>query len=131
MEDLCQMVEVFQETPTSDESPEPHRSGFASVIPLKEEEIQRIWDYVPWNDSVPGDHVNECAQLAELFDGIDPVQKKDLRDAAFHLLWYAQELALDREPITTDSLPPDLRQSQQSEEVDPSELPITVRPLSQ
>lgn len=40
----------------------------------------------------------------ELFDSIDPVAQKDLRNAAFHCLWVARELDLGREPITTDKL---------------------------
>ncbi len=31
----------------------------------------------------------------------------DLRNAAFHLLWYAQELTQDRVPLTADQLPKD------------------------
>lgn len=101
---LVSMVETFRQTPASKNGGKPHPSGRGTIVPLEDAEIKRIWDLVPWNTEVPGEHVNECAVLAQLFDGIDPVGQKPLRDAAHHLLWHAVELALDREPLTADKL---------------------------
>lgn len=80
--ELATMVEVFLETPTTDG---PN---------LPEAEVKRIWDYVPW------DH--ECEALKPLFETLPT---GPLRNAAFHLLWYAVELTQDREPATTDRYP--------------------------
>lgn len=109
MEKLCYMVEVFWETPESTKSSTPHGSGVGFVTPLEQSKVERMWDLVPWSDEVPGDHVNECEMLGRLFDGIDPTTHKPLRDAAFHLLWYAVELSKDREPMTTDKITPTSR----------------------
>ena len=110
---LCEMVEVFQQTPDSSEPGHPHPVGRGVIVPLEEQEIKRIWDHVPWPD--------ECELLGRLFetlpdgyeertiDGarqvvlVDP-GARDLRNAAFHLLWYARELTQDREPITNDKI---------------------------
>ena len=89
---LCTMVEVFHRTPESKLEGTPHDSGKGVVVPLEEVEIKRIWDYVPWD--------YECDAIGVVFD----VLTGDVRNAAYHLLWYARELAMDREPITTDKL---------------------------
>jgi hypothetical protein len=65
------------------------------IVPLHPAEVERIWDHVPWDHELDG--------IQRLFDAI-PASQKDLRNAAFHLLWYAKELAHDREPITQDKL---------------------------
>lgn len=39
---------------------------------------------------------------SEVLDKIDAATDKPLRDAAFHLLWHATELANGREPMTRD-----------------------------
>lgn len=53
--------------------------------------------------AVPWDY--ELAAMGKLFDTIDPVADKELRDAAFHVLWLATELERGREPLTLDKLP--------------------------
>lgn len=73
----------------------PHPSGRGRVVSLGLKEGEPLWNKVPW------DH--ELAAVQQLFDGI-PARDKALRDAAFHLLWYAKELALDRVPMTLDQL---------------------------
>lgn len=93
---LCEMVEVFYQTPESKLAGTTHDSGRGTAVPLEDAEIKRIWDYVPWP--------RECDSLGVLFETIPADSKRDLRNAAFHLLWYARELTLDREPITTDKL---------------------------
>ena len=68
----------------------PHPSGVGNVVPLEDAEVKRLWDAVPWDE--------ELQMFAAVFDRIDPVAEKDLRNAAFHLLWLGRELFLDREP---------------------------------
>lgn len=104
---LCKMVEVFQQTPPSMEPGIPHPVGefrdarngqlkTVTITPLAQAEKERIFDVVPWA------HENEM--YAKLFDGINAETHKPLRDAAFHLLWFAVELEKDREPITNDRI---------------------------
>ncbi len=91
---LCRMVEVFYETPASDEPAEPHPVGMGVVQKLEPEEIERIWDLVPWPwevDALRG----RCASIPA---------GSPLRTPAYHLLWYAKELTEDREPCTNDKL---------------------------
>ncbi len=90
------MLEVFWQTPESKQPGDPHPCGRGTIIPLEDAEIQRIWDVVPWAE--------ELDLYGRLFDRIDPVATRDLRKAAFHLLWYGRELCADREPITSDKL---------------------------
>lgn len=93
---LCDMVAKFWETPKSSLSGVSHPSGRGLIINLEDDEIKRIWDYVPYD--------KENKMYAELFDTIDARTNKELRDAAFHLLWFAVELEKDREPLTNDML---------------------------
>jgi hypothetical protein len=61
--------------------------------------------------------MHECQAYRKLFealptgrqnaDGSGPIVDQaacDLRNAAFHLLWHAMEITLDREPLTNDKL---------------------------
>lgn len=93
------------------------------MMMLASDEAERLDEHIPW------DH--EIAAVQKLFDGLpsgvvedgtkvveDRVgqtktvkanrvtnQKAyDLRNAAFHLLWYAKELGAGREPMTKDRL---------------------------
>lgn len=66
-----------------------------SVVPLEEKHIKELWELVPWD--------YELNAMQSLFDGI-PSEQKELRDMAFHILWHARELCLDREPLTQDKL---------------------------
>lgn len=93
---LIEMVEVFNQTPTSILKPELHRTGIVNQIPLEDAEITRIWNYVPWD--------YELEAYSKLFETIDNTNNKPLRDACFHLLWFARELEADREPITNDKI---------------------------
>lgn len=94
---LIEMVGVFQQTGPSRRTERlPHPSGVGTIVPLEPAEIKRIDPVVPW--------MRECDMYGEVFDGIDNETQKPLRDAAFHLLWFAKELTLDREPITADQL---------------------------
>lgn len=57
---------------------------------------EKLYDAIPWP--------YEIAAMQRLFDAIDPAER-ELRDAAFHLLWVVKELNADREPLTQDKLP--------------------------
>jgi hypothetical protein len=65
--------------------------------PLTPELVDQLWDTTPYMDeldllSTPRD------------DGILDGLEGDLRNAAFHLLWFAKEITLDREPVCADQL---------------------------
>lgn len=128
MEKLITMVEVFQQTPDSPQPGTPHPSGRGVIVPLEKKEIDRIWDHVPWKEELdliseifdklptgtrPGPRIKvPLTPTAEkpdnhyLKDTTEVVDQraKELRDAAFHLRWYAGQLFLDREPLTNDKL---------------------------
>lgn len=93
-DDLIAMLRLFRETPCSGESCEPHPSGMGHIQHLDDAEIARIFDAVPWP--------NECDTIGQVFDKLTGAK----RDAAYHLLWFARELAADREPCTCDKLKP-------------------------
>lgn len=93
---LCDMVEQFHETPESQLPGIAHVTNRALVVPLEDVEKDRMYDAIPWP--------HEMEMYGALFELLDPVSQKTERDAAFHLLWFARELDLDREPLTTDKL---------------------------
>jgi hypothetical protein len=91
---LCTMVETFQQTPESTNGKAKHPAGAGYVQPLEDAEIKRIWDVVPWDWEIAAIQ-SRCDQLPA---------KSPIRNAAFHLLWFAVELTNDREPCTNDKL---------------------------
>lgn len=94
MLDLVEMMEEFNKTPPSTLPSTMHPATRTLIItPLDSAEIERIDHVVPW--------AHECDSLGKVFEDIPP---GDLRNAAFHLLWFARELTNDREPITSDRL---------------------------
>lgn len=72
------------------------QEALVPVVGLSEELKAKLWDSIPWD--------YEIDSMDKLFEGIDPVADKPLRDAAFHLLWHVKELNLNREPLTQDVL---------------------------
>jgi len=90
---LSRCVLTFLETPESRLPGMPHPSGVASVVPLEEDEKRRIFDVVPWSW--------ECDTYGRV---LDRLPLGNARNAAYHLLWYARELTVDREPITVDRI---------------------------
>lgn len=84
------------ELPESTGDGKPHPSGRGYVVALDEPIATALWESIPWT--------RELDMMAALFEGIDAKTHKSLRDAAFHLLWFAKELDLDREPMTSDRL---------------------------
>lgn len=61
--------------------------------PLDSELVHSLWDSIPW--------MHDITEMEKIFDALP---SGDLRNAAFHLSWYAKELFLDREPISTDRI---------------------------
>ena len=118
MQKLIKMMKKFQETPESPLKGSPHPVGpnasrggrTPMIVMLEDKEVKRIFEVVPWED--------ECELVSEIFSKLPsgssqgPGRKHivtnqtvyDLRNAAFHLLWFARELAADREPLTNDKL---------------------------
>lgn len=64
--------------------------------PLQPEQVESLWDTTPW--------MRELVAMEPILDKINPQSEKELRNAAFHLLWFAKEITLDREPMTTERL---------------------------
>lgn len=99
-------VEAWWDLPESTRTDGPslairHRGKDTSfrVTPLEAEHVKTLDAATPW--------MRELDTLSTprddgLFDGLP---NGELRNAAFHLLWYAKELTLDREPLTLDRLP--------------------------
>ena len=96
MQSLLVCCEAWWEQPESMGSGKPHTSGRGVMVALDEPIAKALWESIPWKEDLQG--------YGKLFDGIDPVKEKPLRDAAHHLLWVCFELELDREPITTDRI---------------------------
>jgi len=87
---LVEMLDLFNETPESS-LPGTKNPLAGMVVPLEDAEIKRIWDKVPY--------MEECDLIGKAFDILPPGEQ---RNAAYHLLWYARELTLDREPMTQE-----------------------------
>lgn len=74
----------------------PHPAGVGTVVALQDDHAKALWDHIPWE--------HELDAIAGVLETISNETHKALRDAAFHLLWHAKELCLDREPLTIDRL---------------------------
>ncbi len=88
---LVRCCRKFAETGESTEPTKAHPSGRGLIQKLSAEEVQRIWDWVPWK--------HELTAFGTVFD---PLPSGPLRNAAFHLLWFGFELTADRQPCTSD-----------------------------
>ena len=73
-----------------------HPSGIGAIIHLDEDIKKKLWDHIPWT--------NEIEMFKGVLDSIDPISQRELRNAAFHLLWHVVELDIGREPLTNDKL---------------------------
>lgn len=94
---LCKMMAAWHQQPVSALPGKPHpATARANIVLLEPPTIKELWEHVPWP--------KECNYMAELFEEIPNDTQKPLRDAAFHLLWFAKELSIDREPLTADKL---------------------------
>jgi len=93
MKNLIKMLEKFRQTPASALEPKPHPVGVGTVTPLEQQEVERMNDVVPT--------IDDCRRINDEFDRLP---NGNLRNAAYHLLWFAVELAEGREPCTNDKL---------------------------
>lgn len=62
--------------------------------PLEQEHVKALDAVTPWD--------TECTLMGQLFDRIKG--DDNLRNAAFHLLWFTKEITRDREPMTLEVL---------------------------
>lgn len=93
---LHNCVAQWWELPESTVEGQPHASGRGVIVPLTNDLKAQLFDAIPWS--------RELKSMGELFEQLDAATQRDLRNAAFHLLWYVNELNLDREPISLDKL---------------------------
>ncbi len=118
---LCDMGALFIETPDSKKPGQPHPVGMGVIVELEDAEKERIFDVVPWphevemykllldrlpdtRDDIENARLNQESK-ARGEGGVPIEQKKVTVKLAFgHLVWYAAELAHDREPPTKDRL---------------------------
>lgn len=69
------------------------------VVPLSADLKKQLWDAVPWPYEIDAMQKLFDERFADRF-----AHPKALVDACYHLLWYARELCLDREPVTMSAL---------------------------
>lgn len=69
------------------------------VKPLEKEHVAALDAVTPWPRELD---TLSTPKADGLFDSLEG----EVRDVAFHLLWHAKEIALDREPVTQDKLAP-------------------------
>lgn len=96
LDTLYRCAAAWWEQPESVGAGSPHPSGRGQIVPLDGDIALALWDTTPW--------MEELDAMRPLFDALDPLRQKALRDCAFHLLWHAIELTRDREPITNDKI---------------------------
>lgn len=117
---LCDLMEMFAGTPESSQAAAPHPCGVGHVQRLEDAEIARIWDACPWAwevealrqrcnqlqpTEVDRDNARRHAEYKARGERMpDDERVVTLIDASRHLLWFAKELAEDREPCTADKL---------------------------
>ena len=128
------------------EAGELHEVGVGRIIPLGEKTVKALEDYIPQDyeisgmqshfDKLPnGTSGSKTVESEDFSDGVARAKTvsivsdrtaKDIRDAAFHLLWFVKELQSGRVPITTDMLPEEFQTASALSE----DSPITVRALT-
>jgi len=83
--------------PESTGQGKPHPSGRGFIVDLDQPIQDALFDSIPWMEELD---IMSNAQGTGVFDALTG----DVRHMAFHLLWHAKELCLDREPMTSDKL---------------------------
>lgn len=101
--DLCDLVALFQASGESGQPKTPHPAGFGHVQKLDDAEIARLWDACPWPWEAEA-LGKRADQLPTMVNAEGKTADTPVRKAAFHLVWFAKELAADREPCTADKL---------------------------
>lgn len=76
-------------------SGELHPSGRGVLQPLDAEVAEELWEDIPWQ-----------AEINAIQAEFEKMPTGELRNIAFHLLWYLNELNLDREPLTRQRVNP-------------------------
>jgi hypothetical protein len=92
---LYNCCQKWWEQPESTEGTTLHPSGAGTIVSLDPAIAKALWDHIPWKE--------ELATIQVLCDAI-PASQQKLRHCAFHLLWHAKELEMDREPMTSDKV---------------------------
>jgi len=97
---LYNCAKAWWDVPESTEKPSYYlfRGKQVPETPLSKELIDKLWDTTPWMRELK---TLSTPQADGLFDNLEG----DLRNMAFHLLWFATEITLDREPMTQDKIP--------------------------
>ena len=96
MLELHACVAQWWDLPESTGEGTPHASGRGQVVALDEPIKAALEQAIPWP--------RELTAIGTLFETIPAGTEPNLRNAAFHLLWFVTELCLDREPMTADKL---------------------------
>jgi hypothetical protein len=108
--ELLVCVDAWWELPVSTRSDVErlkirHQGTLINVVitPLEAEQITALYDVTPWDYEL--DALSNPAPSQGGKPGLfDDLPEGDLRNAAFHLLWYAREITRDREPLTAETL---------------------------
>lgn len=86
-------VAAWWNLPESSGEGTPHPSGRGLIVDLTKENKEALWDLIPWQE--------ELNVISTVFDSLP---SGPVRNMAFHLLWFVNELNLDREPMTADKI---------------------------
>lgn len=128
--ELCDMGDAFLGKARSDLPGTPHPSQRGLMIPLRENVMAEIEPLVPWDyecnafqdlfNQLPSGITERTewveapkskknpegkGKIAKIVNTVTDQKAYDLRQAAFHLLWYAKELTIDRQPMTKEEIP--------------------------
>lgn len=107
------------------------KEAIVRLTTLTPDLVKQLWDVVPWPYEIDAmkSLFNKLPSGTREYTGTKPIDEKvaetgtfldwnveivdeaayKLCNAAFHLLWHVNELSLDREPLTQDKLPDDVR----------------------
>lgn len=89
---LLNLVCDWYTLPDSNTVPKDHPSGRCKVVGLSAEITEILKEKIPFKEEL-----KMFAEVLEQQNGL-------VRNIGYHLLWYATELSLGREPITLDKL---------------------------
>jgi hypothetical protein len=83
---VYECVAAWWNLPESGGEGTPHPSGRGIIVDLSEDVKKELWDLIPWQE--------ELNIISSVFDGLP---SGSVRNMAFHLLWFVNELNLDRD----------------------------------
>lgn len=90
IEQLIETVRTHRKHVPTRTGGKPHKSGKGTIFNLSTKAKEACENCLPSAD--------ERKLMGQMFESLSG----DERNMAFHLLWYANEIGLDREPITSD-----------------------------